>query len=76
MIYLPFCLGCDETLYRQEARDPGQVREGGAVAHPAGERRPDTRHRHQEQIHPHFYILSRGFTHEITRIFNDLLMKI
>jgi hypothetical protein len=36
-------LGGDAALYREEARDPGQVRQGGAQHHEAGEWRPAAR---------------------------------
>ncbi len=36
-------LGGDAALYREEARDPGQVRQGGAQHHAAGEWRPPPR---------------------------------
>jgi hypothetical protein len=38
-----FLLGGDAALYREEARDPGQVRQGGAQHHAAGEWRPAAR---------------------------------
>jgi hypothetical protein len=41
--YMSILLGCDAALYREEARDPGQVREGGAQHHEAGEWRPAAR---------------------------------
>ena len=42
--------GGHETLHRQEARGPGQVREGRAGADQEGERRPDPR----GGDHPHY----------------------
>jgi hypothetical protein len=38
-----FLVGGDAALYWEEARDPGQVRQGGAQHHEAGEWRPTPR---------------------------------